>query len=330
MSNELVPTGLRALAIARRAEEDAAQSDDPWIRADVQAARWLRSPRLMDSTRDQYRRIWEAWRTWCQLIDVPPLDATRTDLEAYTTMLEKVGNPAILEAKRRPLSRRSVGRHMAVVSSFYRRAISDKLTDLNPVPPGDRPKVSRKSKQPHLTVDELRAIIAVADRDPRRSVLITLLVLACLRITEALRARVEDLSYEGGHHYLWVVRKGDQGEKVPLPPEAWSRISTLVGRRKSGFIVETASGKPVDRKAAFATVRRIGKHAGITAVIGPHTLRHAYITRGHELGIPVDRLQVAAGHSSVDTTRGYDRSHLDAASHPSFAIAEDLVPSQSG
>jgi integrase/recombinase XerD len=325
-SSELVRARFAAVAAARRAEQDALHDDtDPWTRADTQADLWLRSARFLPGTRDQYRMIWAAWRAWCTIIDVPPLDTQRSDVDAYATALERVGNPAV--AKPTPLSRRSVARHLAALSSYYARAIDDGRTDRNPVPARDRPKVSRKSRQPHLTVDEIRALIAAADADgPRTAALVVLLLLACLRVTEALASRVEDLSYESGTHMLWVRRKGDNSENVPVPPQLYQRLVPVIGARKEGPILATASGAAIDRKAAWETVRRVGRRAGIAAAIGPHTLRHAYITRGHEMGIPVDRLQDAAGHSSVDTTRGYDRSRLDPSRHPSFAIAEDLLP----
>lgn len=318
-----IPAG--SLAAARQAEQDALRADaDPWVRADAAAAQWLRNPRFSPGTKDQYRLIYMAWRVWCVGIDVPPLDARRSDLEAYTVALEKIGNPAA--QKPRPLSRRSIARHMAAISSFYKRAISDELTDRNPVPPSDRPKISRRSRQPHLTPKEIRSLIAAADRhSPRSSALVALLVLACLRISEALNATVEDLTRESGTDFLWITRKGDKGEKVPLPPEAHARVAAAIAGRREGPILVTAGGKRLDRKAAWETVRRLGERAGIGTPIGPHTLRHAYITRGHEMQLPVADLQDAAGHSSVDTTRGYDRSQFDPGRHPSFKIARDLA-----
>lgn len=324
MSTELVPAFSGVLAAARRAEEQAAESEDPWVRADVQAERWLRSAKFVDSTREQYRRIWKSWRVWCDVLDVPPFEANRNDLELYTTALEKVGNPA--SKKPRPLSRRSVARHMAAISSYYKRAISDKKTDVNPVPPSDRPKVRRQSRQPHLTPDEIRALIAAADADGARSAaLVALLVLACLRVSEALNAQIEHLTYESRVDFVWTNRKGDKGEKVPLPPEANRRVRAAIGGRKEGPILATSSGRPLDRKAAWETIRRLGRAAELSVEIGPHTLRHAYLTRGHEMKLAVADLQVAAGHESVDTTRGYDRSGFDPETHPSFLIAKDLL-----
>lgn len=323
-------------ALARQAEQDRLHSDNPWQRADAQAEIWLRSPRFTDGTREQYARIYHSWRTWCLMTNVPPFDARRSDLEAYTTALQQIGNPAA--AKPRPLSRRSIARHMAALSSFYQRAIEDEITERNPVPSKNRPRFSRESPQPYLAPEQLRALLAAADSDRptgaapqivgRSAAFVALLLLACLRVSEALGANVEDLRQgPGGVRTVRVRRKGDKVEQVPLPPQAWARIAPVVNGRRTGPILATSSGARWDRKAAWQTIRRLGAAAGIETPIGPHTLRHAYITRGHELEIPVADLQDAAAHTNVDTTRGYDRSRLDPTRHPSFRIASDLAAS---
>lgn len=325
---EVARAQFATIAAARRAEQDALHDEtDPWLRADTEMEIWLRNPKYGDGTRDQYRRVYQSWRTWLIMVNVPPFSALRSDVEAYALALSKVGNPAAPSPK--PMSNRSIARHLSAMSSFYDRAISDQCTDRNPVPPKDRPKVDSESRQPHLMPDELRALIATADADgPVSSALVALLVLACLRVTEALRARIEDMTYENGTHLLRVTRKGGKVQRIPLPDQVWRRIVPATQGRREGPILLSPRRMSLDRKTAWEMIRRLGQQAGIVAAIGPHTLRHAYITRGHELGIPVDRLQVAAGHASVDTTRGYDRSHLDRANHPSFAIAADLDPDE--
>jgi integrase/recombinase XerD len=315
-----------SLAAGRQAEQDALSGDDAWAKADAQATVWLRSPRFTEGTREQYAGIYTSWREWCLVTGITPFEAKRSDVEAYTLALEKAGNPAAKHP--RPLARRSVARHMAGLSSYYKRALDDEATERNPVPTGGRPKTSNQSRQPHLTREENRSLLATADAAGVRSAaLVALLLLACLRISEALSVRVEDLGYENGYDFIWVRRKGDKGERVILAPEASERVRAAIGNRREGTILATSSGKAWDRKAAWETIRRLGQEAGIRAAIGPHTLRHAYITRGHELQLPVADLQDAAGHESPDTTRRYDRSRFDPARHPSFAIARDLAGS---
>jgi site-specific recombinase XerD len=321
------PQGLAlvsSLAAARQAEQDALGDDaSPWDRANAQAAVWLRSPDFMPGTREQYAAVYDSWRQWCVLTGISPFEAKRSDVMAYTLALETVGNP--IARNPRPLARRTIARHMATLSSYYAQAVDEEMIARSPVPLHKRPKASTvQSRQPHLTRDENRALLAAADADGVRSAaLVALLLLACLRISEALSVQIDELTHENGHDVVWVTRKGDKGQRVILAPEASARVRAAIGKRRQGPILVTSAGKQMDRKAAWDTIRRLGRTAGISAAIGPHTLRHAFITRGHELGLPLADLQDAAGHSDPVTTRLYDRSRDTR--HPAFAIARDLA-----
>jgi site-specific recombinase XerD len=313
------------LAAARQAEQEALTGDDGWAKADTQATVWLRSPRFTEGTREQYGAIYTSWREWCLQTGITPLEAKRSDVLAYALALEKIGNPA---ARRpRPLAKRSIARHLAGLSSYYTRAVDSEVTDRNPVPMLDRPRVPKTgSQQPHLTREENRALLAAADAAGRRTAaLVALLMLACLRISEALTVQIEDLTHQNGDDFVKVRRKGDKTDRVVLAPEAAVRVRAAIGARRSGPILTTSTGRRLDRKAAWDIIRRLGQNAGITVPIGPHTLRHAYITRGIELELAIDGLRKAAGHESVVTTQGYDRSGYDRERHPSFQIARDLA-----
>lgn len=316
------------LAAVRQAEQDALGSDDPWEKANAMADIWLRSPRFAEGTREQYAGIYRSWTEWCYATGISPFEAKRSDVNAYAEALRVVGNPAA--RKPRPLAKRSILRHLAGLSSYYIRAIDAELTDRNPVPVLDRPKLPSEkgsTRQPHLSREENRALLEAADRaGARTSALVSLLLLACLRISEALTAQIEDVTRQNGHDYLVVRRKGGDNDLIMLAPEVAERVRSAIGGRRRGFIIATASDRAMDRKAAWKMISSLGRVAGIPAAIGPHTLRHAYITRGHELGLPLADLQKAAGHANPVTTRHYDRSSLGDR-HPSLAIARDLAGS---
>src|SRR6266480_3235473 len=62
----------------------------------------------------------------------------------------------------------------------------------------------------------------------------------------------------------------------------------------------------LDRHGAGRTVRRIARRAGITQPVGPHTLRHAFITAALDAGVPLRDVQEAASHADPRTTMRYD------------------------
>ncbi|HCU96391.1 MAG TPA: hypothetical protein DHU96_28220 [Actinobacteria bacterium] len=49
-------------------------------------------------------------------------------------------------------------------------------------------------------------------------------------------------------------------------------------------------------------VRRAARRAGITKPVGPHTLRHAFITTALDAGVPLRDVQEAASHADPRTT----------------------------
>jgi len=55
-------------------------------------------------------------------------------------------------------------------------------------------------------------------------------------------------------------------------------------------------------------VRRVARRAGLAKKIGPHTLRHAFITAALDAGIPLQDVQEAASHADPRTTMRSTRS----------------------
>jgi integrase/recombinase XerD len=58
-----------------------------------------------------------------------------------------------------------------------------------------------------------------------------------------------------------------------------------------------ADGRRLDWHGAARIVRRAARRAGITKTVGPHTLRHAFIT-ALDAGVPVRDVQEAASHAA--------------------------------
>jgi site-specific recombinase XerD len=52
----------------------------------------------------------------------------------------------------------------------------------------------------------------------------------------------------------------------------------------------------------------VARRAGITKPVGPHTLRHAFITAALDAGVPLRDVQEAASHADPRTTMRYDSS----------------------
>jgi site-specific DNA recombinase len=68
-------------------------------------------------------------------------------------------------------------------------------------------------------------------------------------------------------------------------------------------------------------VRRIARRAGITKPVGPHTLRHAFITAAADAGVPLRDVQEAASPADPRTTMRYDRARTSLGRHATYIVA---------
>lgn len=141
----------------------------------------------------------------------------------------------------------------------------------------------------------------------RDHALISLLALNGLRVSEATGADIERLAVERGHRTLTILRKGGKVVTIPLAPRTARAVDLAVGERAEGPIFCADDGRRLDRHAAGRIVRRLAKRSGITKPVGPHTLRHAFITAALDAGVPLRDVQEAASHADPRTTMRYDR-----------------------
>ena len=130
-----------------------------------------------------------------------------------------------------------------------------------------------------LDRNELGALLVAAGLgQPAEHALISLLALNGLRVSEATGANIECLGVERGHRTLVVTRKGGKIVTIPLAPRTARAIDLAAGERSDGPLFLAADGRRLGRRGAARIVRQAVCRAGITKPVGPHTLRHAFIT----------------------------------------------------
>jgi site-specific recombinase XerD len=117
-------------------------------------------------------------------------------------------------------------------------------------------------------------------------------------------ANIEAPSVERGHRTLVITRKGGKVVTIPLAPRTARAIDLAVGDRSEGPVFLAADGRRLDRHGAARIVRRAAHRAGITKPVGPHTLRHAFITAALDAGVPLRDVQEAASHADPRTAGG--------------------------
>ena len=192
------------------------------------------------------------------------------------------------------------------MACFYRYAEQEGLIAVSPAAHVRGPRLDYESHATGLDRNEVGAMLVAAGlASARDHALICLLALNGLRVSEALGADIEDLGLERGHRTLTILRKGGKVVTVPLAPRTARAIDLAVGERCDGPIFVGTDRRRIDRHAAGRMVRRIARRAGIAKRVGPHTLRHAFITAALDAAVPLRDVQEAASHADPRTTMRY-------------------------
>jgi integrase/recombinase XerD len=286
--------------------------------------RWLDSTRS-PHTRRAYRRDFEDFALWCSGRGLDPLTVRRGDVDRHVS---EMGDTS--DGRKAPAAS-TVARRLAVLSSFYKYAVSEEWVERNPVERVRRPAVSRDdSATAGLTRDEARRLLDAAATDgPRAQALVTLLLLNGLRVSEALDADVTHLGSDRGHRILRITGKGGTAANVPLAPATVAALDAYLAGRTVGPLFATRTGGRLDQPAAFRLIRRLATRAGLANAgrLSPHSLRHTAITVALDAGVPLRDVQDFARHADPRTTRRYDRARHSLDRNATYAVAGFLAPS---
>jgi integrase/recombinase XerD len=266
-------------------------------------------------TREAYALDLRQFANWCQQHHVRLFQARRADIECFARDLEARGR-----------ARATITRRLCTVTGFYRYAFEEELLDHSPVAYVRRQRLDYESHATGLDRNELGALLVAAGLGlPAEHALVSLLALNGLRVSEATGANIETLGIERGHRTLVVTRKGGKVVTIPLAPRTARAIDLAIGERSEGPVFLAADGRRLDRHAVGRMVRRVARRAGINKPVGPHTLRHAFITAALDAGVPLRDVQEAASHADPRTTMRYDRARGSLDRHATYIVAAYLA-----
>jgi integrase/recombinase XerD len=262
-------------------------------------------------TRQAYELDLRQYASWCHQHHLRLFEVRRADIECFARDLEARGR-----------ARATITRRLCTVTGFYRYAVEEDLLDHSPAAHVRRPRIDYESRATGLDRNELGALLVAAGLgSPAEHALISLLPLNGLRVSEATGADIENLGTERGHRTLVITRKGGKVVTIPLAPRTARAIDLATGERCDGPIFLATDGRRLDRHGASRVVRRVAHRAGITKLIGPHTLRHAFITAALDAGVPLRDVQEAASHADPRTTMRYDRARTSLDRHATYIVA---------
>jgi integrase/recombinase XerD len=248
---------------------------------------------------------------WCRTRSLALFAVRRADIEGFGRDLEARGR-----------ARATVTRRLCTIAGFCKYAVEEELLDHSPAAHVRRPRLDYESHATALDRNEPGALLVAAGLGPPlEHALISLLALNGLRVSEATGADIEHLGFERGHRTLTITRKGGKVVTIPLAPRTARAIDLATGERCDGPVFLAADGRRLDRHGAGRIVRKAARRAGISKPVGPHTLRHAFITAALDAGVPLRDAQEAASHADPRTTIRYDRARGSLDPHATYIVA---------
>lgn len=209
----------------------------------------------------------------------------------------------------------SVGSYLSALRSWMAWGVSHGLIAGNVASEVKGPKAEKRFRRQPVN-SHAQAILSIAGRDARTSLMVQLMLRGGLRTVELCRANVGDRQTREGRDVLNVQRKGRSSKDgfIVMHPalcEAWDTYIQERGpARPSDALFIGQRGSKAQQRISTRTVRNITsevlkdakvKEPRITA----HSLRHTFAIAALRAGVPVADVQLAMGHASIDTTSLY-------------------------
>jgi len=159
-------------------------------------------------------------------------------------------------------------------------------------------------KPDYLTKEEVRRLIG-AIINKKHKLLVSLMYGAGLRVSEAVKLKVEDFSFE--ENIGWVRGgKGNKDRPFIIPTILRDEL-IIVCNEKEGYIFPGRNNHLTARSVTMI-LANAENSSGIKKHIHPHMLRHSFATHLLEAGNDVTTVQTLLGHVRPETTLGY--SHV--------------------
>lgn len=214
-------------------------------------------------------------------------------------------------------SNRTAARRLSALRRFYRYLLRERAIGIDPTAKVDGPRIGRPL--PHsLTEADVESLLAAPDvSNPvglRDRTMLELLYATGLRVSELVGMRSGDLNLAQG--VVRIIGKGDKERLIPVGEVALDWLSrwfaegrpAVLRERLTDAVFPTARGAAMTRQSFWHIIRKHGLRAGITGVLSPHTLRHAFATHLLNHGADLRVVQMLLGHADISTTQIY--THL--------------------
>lgn len=228
-------------------------------------------------------------------------DIDRKALREYISFLYEKG-----------LSKKSIHRIFAALSSLFVYLIEGDILSTNPVGMIDLPK--QEKSLPHIiTPDRIKNFLLLPNPATylglRDRAIMELLYSSGIRVGELVSLNREQL--HGTSLVMRVFGKGRKERIVPITQTAYKAILRYISHNKYDVETKALFLNKLGGRLSVRSVDRIfsiyWKQSGFPHKITPHTLRHSIATHWLERGMNLRDIQSLLGHNSMMTTTIYTK-----------------------
>jgi site-specific recombinase XerD len=222
--------------------------------------------------------------------------------------------------ERKRLTRRTVGRKLSAIRTFYRFLHLEDRVASDPARTLRSPRIEKRLPG-HATAGNIEAVFSMAEaraaentfRGTRNLVVLELLYGSGLRLSELHGLDMSDLDL--GQEQARVLGKGSKERLVPLTGSSKRAIVRYLPRRlehgsasrapdREALLLNPA-GKRLSKRTIQNVVRKFLDAAAPGEGLSAHSLRHSFATHLLDAGADLMAVKELLGHVSLSTTQVY-------------------------
>ena len=255
---------------------------------------------LSQSSIKQYKYLLSNFIAW---LDKDVKEVTSDDIRAFLDDYAKINH----------ITDRTKDGKRLIICSFYQFLHQNGYIKSNPAASVEKIKYKQKVREP-LTYKEVNSMRKACKTDLDKALFETFFSTGC-RVSEIASMKINDIDFINDQ--IKVCGKGNKERIVLLTLKAHNiLIDYLKERNDNNPYLFVDTRKNINKNIGLGKwsledrIKKISKKAKINKNVTPHVIRHTAITYWAEKGMPLDVIQILAGHANIETTRIYLHTSL--------------------
>jgi len=221
----------------------------------------------------------------------------------------------LAEMNSQGLSKRTVGRRMAALRTFFRYLVREGYVEKSPLATVRNPKLDKKLPIVMEEGEVARLLDSPEDdlSGRRDRALLETLYSTGMRVSELVGLKLDKVDFISG--VCRVFGKGSKERLCPIGDRALRNIRRYLEMReekgfpKGGAVFlnhsKNKKGSPLTARSVCRVLERYIERASRSHGISPHTLRHSFATHLLNRGADLKSVQELLGHENLSTTQIY-------------------------